>query len=246
MERSPDSEGISAGAGEASAHEGGLPPPPARSATGPPATEGPPAARTDGFAIAALILGIFGILGLVFGVIALRRIRRTDARGRGMAIAGIVLSCFWILIIAAAVADTIFGSAERSPGGAVTVAGDVALSDLRVGDCVPSLPTGTVVVVRVVPCSDPHAGEVYNIASLPAGPYPGDDQVRRLSVGECQGALPRYVSAPPGTTGYDISYLMPLETSWSSEGNRSVICIAHDPSKSPLVGSIQGRGSLRH
>lgn len=200
----------------------------------------PATTRTDGFAIAALILGILGILGLVLGIIALRRIQRTGARGRGMAIAGIALSCFWILIFAIGAADAIFGSAKRSPGGVVRVAGDVALSDLRVGDCVSSLPTGTVVTVRVIPCSDSHAGEVYDIASLPAGPYPGDDQVRRLSVGECQAALARYVSAPPGAAGYDITYVRPLETSWSSD--RGVICIAHDPSGAPLIGSIHGRG----
>jgi hypothetical protein len=55
---------------------------------------------TDGFAIAALVCGVAGLLGLapllgsilavVFGVLALQRIGRTGAGGRGMAIAGIV------------------------------------------------------------------------------------------------------------------------------------------------------------
>lgn len=55
---------------------------------------------TDGFAIAALICGVAGMLGfapligsilaVVFGVLALQRIGRTGAGGRGMAIAGIV------------------------------------------------------------------------------------------------------------------------------------------------------------
>ena len=56
--------------------------------------------HTDGFAIAALVCGVAGLLGVapligsilavVFGVLALQRMGRTGAAGRGMAIAGIV------------------------------------------------------------------------------------------------------------------------------------------------------------
>ena len=205
---------------------------------------GPPSqAGTDGFAIAALVLGILGVFGVVFGIIALRRIRRTGAHGRGLAIAGIVLSCSWIALIAVGAVLAAFGSAHRSSSGDLTVAGDVTLADLRVGDCVTSLPSGSVLTVHVAPCSDPHAGEVYDVTALSAGPYPGDDQVRRVAVGECQEALPGYVSAAPGTTGYAINYLRPVEASWSTD--RKVICIAHDPSGAPLSGSIRGRGPLR-
>jgi hypothetical protein len=161
-----------------------------------------------------------------------------------LAISGIVLSSCWIALIGVGAAVAALGSAHRSRSGDVTVAGDISLSDLRVGDCIISLPSGAVATVRVGPCSDPHAGEVYDVASLPAGPYPGDDQVRRLSAGLCQEALPGYVSAPPGTSGYAINYLRPLEASWSN-GDRGVACIAHDPSGAPLVGSIRGRGPLR-
>src|SRR5438445_725672 len=109
---------------------------------------GPPSqAGTDGFAIAALVLGILGVFGVVFGIIALRRIRRTGAHGRGLAIAGIVLSCSWIALIAVGAVLAAFGSAHRSSSGDLTVAGDVTLADLRVGDCVTSLPSGSVLTV---------------------------------------------------------------------------------------------------
>lgn len=52
----------------------------------------PAPARTDGFAIAALVFGLLGgLLGIVFGIVALRRIKRDGSGGRGMAVTGIVL-----------------------------------------------------------------------------------------------------------------------------------------------------------
>ncbi len=220
---------------------GGFPPPPLPESTPPGAgaSDGP---KTEGFAIAALVLGILGILGLPFGLIALRRISRRGTGGRGLAIAGIVLGSSWIVLIGLGVAVAILGSAERSPTGDVVGAGRVTFEDLRVGDCVSELPEGNSITVAVEPCSDPHAGEVYEVTTLPAGPWPGEDEVFRLSEGACAEALPAYVSADAGSIGYEIFYFHPLEESWSAD--RNVICLATDPSGSPLVGSIRGGGPL--
>jgi hypothetical protein len=60
--------------------------------------------KADGFAIASLVLGVFGItiigaiLSINFGIMALRRVRRTGQPGRGLAIAGLALSAIWLLI----------------------------------------------------------------------------------------------------------------------------------------------------
>jgi prepilin-type processing-associated H-X9-DG protein len=81
-------------------------PPLPRSVPGP--TKAPPAgrpAKTSGMAVASLVLGIFGclgvtgILGLVLGVSALIRITRSGGRlkGTGQAVAGIVLSGIMLL-----------------------------------------------------------------------------------------------------------------------------------------------------
>jgi Domain of unknown function (DUF4190) len=72
----------------------------------PPAFVGPDQARTstNGFAVAALVLGIVGpvaciawILALVFGYVARSQIDASGGRqqGRGMAVAGIVLGWVW-------------------------------------------------------------------------------------------------------------------------------------------------------
>ena len=72
-------------------------PPPAYPAGQPP--YGTPApgthSRTSGFAIASLVFGIIGgvLLGAVFGIVALVKIRgNPQLRGKGMAIAGLVLN----------------------------------------------------------------------------------------------------------------------------------------------------------
>jgi hypothetical protein len=81
----------------------GYPPPPPGAYYGyPPIAQ----ARTNGLAIAALVCGICGflylvpaILGIVFGAIALRQIRRDSTEGRGMAIAGIAVGAAWLLLV---------------------------------------------------------------------------------------------------------------------------------------------------
>jgi hypothetical protein len=64
------------------------------------------ARKTNGLAIAALVCGICGflylvpaILGVVFGIIALRQIRRDESDGRGMAIAGIITGGAWLAFV---------------------------------------------------------------------------------------------------------------------------------------------------
>ncbi|GAB2492292.1 hypothetical protein GCM10027187_69150 [Streptosporangium sandarakinum] len=73
---------------------------------------GPPPPRgNNGMAIAALILGISGlflcgttsIVGVVLGHVSLSQIKRSGEEGRGMAIAGLVLSYFgiasWVVLL---------------------------------------------------------------------------------------------------------------------------------------------------
>lgn len=79
---------------------GGYPPPPAGghpgSYPGYPAgypTGYPPPQPTNSMAIAALVCAfLFAPLGIVFGHMSLAQIKRTGESGRGMAIAGLVIS----------------------------------------------------------------------------------------------------------------------------------------------------------
>jgi hypothetical protein len=60
--------------------------------------------KVNGFAVTSLILGILGfipLLGMIFGMIALGQINSDPDkyRGKGMAVAGVALSVFWIVIL---------------------------------------------------------------------------------------------------------------------------------------------------
>ena len=57
------------------------------------------ASGTNGLAIASLVLSFFcSLAGLICGIIALNQIKRTGQGGRGLAIAGIVISALSIVI----------------------------------------------------------------------------------------------------------------------------------------------------
>lgn len=88
------------------------PPPPPPAGWTPQPGSYPQRQTVNGFAVAALVLGIAelctgivgGVLAVIFGNIALSRIDASQGRekGRGLAIAGIVLG--WIAIVLTAIA----------------------------------------------------------------------------------------------------------------------------------------------
>ncbi len=68
-------------------------PPPYGSPYGPGPYPYPPPAQTNGMAVASLICAfVFAPLGIVFGHISLSQIKRTGEEGRGLAVAGLVIS----------------------------------------------------------------------------------------------------------------------------------------------------------
>ncbi|BBX40392.1 DUF4190 domain-containing protein [Mycobacterium simiae] len=90
----------------------GYPPPPGPSYPPPPGyppPQGsiyPPAAGTNGMAIASLVCSLLGwicgvgpILGIIFGVLALGKIKETGQGGRGLAIAGIAIGSVLIVLL---------------------------------------------------------------------------------------------------------------------------------------------------
>jgi Domain of unknown function (DUF4190) len=89
---------------------GSYPPPPAGGYPPPPPPGGgyyppSPAAGTNGMAIASLVCSLIGwlcglgpILGVIFGFVALNQIKQSGQEGRGLALAGIVISIATIVI----------------------------------------------------------------------------------------------------------------------------------------------------
>jgi len=106
----------------------GYPPPPGYPQT-PYGYPGYPQADpgVNGFAIASLACGFFGIIGAVlatvFGIIALNQIGKRGQRGRGLAIAGLSLAAVWVVVLIAGIAIVVAqgdtSSASKTPADTV-------------------------------------------------------------------------------------------------------------------------------
>lgn len=207
----------------------------------PPGYPLPPQQRgTNGFAIAALVFGIIGgaLLGVIFGFVALSQIKRSGQGGRGMAIAGLILSGVWVLVVGALIALALATSATRdtTTGQVAGGGGTVSSRDLRPGDCLNNLRDSTDLrSLPAVPCAQPHEGEVFAVFDLPSGAYPGQSEVDSLSETGCGTRFGGYSGADPENERLFVVY--PLKSNWA-RGDREVACIA-----TPLNGGLT-TGSL--
>lgn len=118
------------------------PPPPGYPAPGPygyppSGYMAPPAATTNGFAIASLVsslvsCGIGSILAVIFGIIAMRQIKQTGQAGHGLALAGLIIgslglaaAVIYIIIMIVAVATS---PSDHSTAAALIGLGQQAFS----------------------------------------------------------------------------------------------------------------------
>lgn len=180
-----------------------------------------PGQGTDGVAIAALVAGLLaGPLALVLGLVAKSRIRRSGAGGSGLATAGIVLGSIWLALVVLVVGASFLP--EQEDGVDTT---EVAVDDVRVGQCLRSFEEGVVRSVDLVACGSPHAVEVY--ASFPVGSprWPGLDEVLAKADDGCTKRLAAYVGEQRAASGvFDVYYLYPRESDYRI-GRRTIECL---------------------
>jgi hypothetical protein len=216
--------------------------------------------KADGFAIASLLLGVFGItiigaiLSINFGIMALRRIRRTGQPGRGLAIAGLALSAIWLLIGTFFVLGAGKGPAQPSAsGGPSSSSGHGSPSSggsspptakpsssaspgslsanvfaIRPGQCFQNPPASQTELgftyVTVVPCTKPHNAQAFAQVSVKGTSWPGTDAVKRQADSDCHAQIKANVQASKIESSMSLRYLYPLESSWAS-GHRTITCL---------------------
>ncbi|WP_031483829.1 DUF4190 domain-containing protein [Streptomyces bicolor] len=196
-------------------------------------------APVNGVAIGALVLGILCFLpavGLALGLIALAQIKKKGERGRGMAVAGSILSSVGLVLWALALATG--GASDFWEGFRDAARGEGTAYALAKGDCFDS-PTasleGDAYDVDEVPCSGRHDGEVFAVVTLPDGDFPGDDEVTDIADDKCYALSDGYAMdtwAVPDDV--DVYYFIPSEQSWRF-GDREITC---------LFGNTQENGRL--
>jgi hypothetical protein len=186
----------------------------------------PPPAQTNWWAIVSLVFGLLGgvLISVICGIVGLKRAKQGQG-GRGLAIAGLVLSGLWVLLLVAGIAFYF-----------VVGKGTVTATDVKVGDCFKEIPNSPrVLTVDTVGCDELHAGEVFAILTMPDGDYPGQSVIDEYQ-SKCEPELSSY--APDATTdSVQLYVLYPTAETWK-QGDRAVTCVATlDP---PRTGSLKG------
>lgn len=221
---------------------GSYPPPPAGSYPPPPpipysdpygqAYPPPRPPATNWWAIVSLVFGVIGgvLISVICGFVGLNKAKQGQG-GRGMAIAGLVLSGVWVLVGIAAVALIVANKDEIFDPNSVNAA------DVGVGDCLSEIPSDSSLVasVHTVACTDPHKGEVYHVVTVPGDEFPGETAIIDYQ-DKCQPALEEFSPSAMADPEVGMFVLYPTADSWQ-RGDRAVTCIA--TTEVPRTGSLQ-------
>ena len=193
----------------------------------PPGYYAPPATAANWWAIVSLVLGVLGgvLISVVCGIVGLNKAKQGQG-GRGMAIAGLVLSGLWVVVLVVGIVFFV-----------LVGKGTVTATDVEMGDCLKEIPDDTrVLTVKTIGCDESHAGEVFAVLQMPEGDFPGQPAIDKYA-DKCSPALASYSPAAMTDDSVQLYVLYPTAETWE-QGDRAVTCIATlDP---PRTGSIKG------
>ncbi len=196
---------------------------------------------TVGVAVASFVLSLVSIvlvvlvfpalIAVVLGFVALRKIKReSPKKGRGLAIAGVIIGILVAL-----------GGIALDVGIGFAISRSSSYRDLEVGDCLKD-PGSKVFRVSGQSCSGDHERQVFAIINDPAppsAPFPGSTPIRTLADRECADRSARIASVP-NRANLRVYFLVPSEASWDNDDNRRIICMVGNRDGSPLTGSLPG------
>jgi hypothetical protein len=192
----------------------------------------------------ALVTGIFGavLVSVPLGIIALRQIGRTKESGRGLAIAGLVLSGVWTVALGALAVILVLPVIETGHGSATLVATSspspaatgkpVDVDNLRVGECTAKDSDADFVsTVQVLPCKQPHYGEVYAVVTVPGERLPSDRALDEI----CRRRLRHGFPAQWADNNVDYTWIGPDQSNWDDQ-DRGLVC--YTITEEPRTGSF--------
>jgi putative regulator of septum formation len=182
-----------------------------------PADAGRPINR---WAIAAFLLGLVSLvpLSVIAGIVALVKARDGREAGRGLAIAGMVISMLWAAVWAYSIwpkDGLITGTVQAGP-------------TLRVGDCFGAS------INSPVSCDKPHHREVFAVLSLSR--FPDNDAEQEQLENRCKAELPKFSPSASRDPELGIEAWPPGTESRYME-NHAAGCVAYF--SSDRVGSIK-------
>lgn len=171
---------------------------------------------------------------------------------RGLALAGTAVALSIALSGCSALSGILGGNdAQRDDDGNVTEGTNIDIFSLKVGDCMPaSDASGEITDADVVPCSEPHADEVFYEFELQGDELPGDDEIMSQVEAECVPAFTEFVGVDYYESTLDFWWITPTEDTWTQANDRVVQCVIYQPDpadstgRTPLevTGSLEGAG----
>ncbi|AEE46352.1 DUF4190 domain-containing protein [Cellulomonas fimi] len=214
---------------------------------------------TEGLATASLATSVGGLLvlgglpgpvGVGLGIAALRRIRRRGTKGRGMAIAGVVVGAVSTLVFGGLVWLAVWAWSNPDVTG-LTLDDELPdytlRSDLEVGDCLREYPGSyDLGSADPVDCSEPHALEIVSVLPMTS---PIDSYAEPPDPGYAEGftqCAARIERSAPGLVDEwvvwtDVSY--PHPDDWESGAQTAYCAVATelpDLRGSVLDGTVTG------
>jgi hypothetical protein len=162
--------------------------------------------------------------------------------GRVGGLLPLLLRFWWvILLVAVPVAGLVF-NAQRGGDGAISRSGDLAVADLRVGDCFDlkeeDEDEDTVDDVTARPCSEPHEFEMMHTGTVPSDGYPSDAVFGAWLEANCLPAFERYVGLEYPASTLDVTWFQPTPDGWA-DGDHTVQCAIYDPADPELTEAVR-------
>lgn len=162
----------------------------------------------------ALGLCLFpGVITIIIGValaifVLIDTAREGRDHGKAMAIGALCAAGAWVVAFSAIGIYFLTAGVERDPEGDLLESGRVSTDDLTVGDCLPDPPRdGNQFFVDVVPCAEPHRGEVFAVFEVRRYSSP-DEESSEIDAG-CIEGYKANVGAAPMDPIFEVFVLQP-------------------------------------
>lgn len=205
-------------------------------------------------AACAFCVPLAPLVAIVLAIVVLVRSRDGREHGRGLAIAALAIGSVTTLVQGISVVTNVVEAIEEqqrlernesASGRPLEEPSDVPVFRLEVGDCFddPALlaadgeeiETST---VRIVPCSQAHLLEVFEIIRVAGEEWPGDRAVQEASEA-CFPAFAEFNRRPYAQSDLEVFQYYPQERSWELLGDRTITCAVNDPSGDSQAGTLK-------
>jgi hypothetical protein len=190
--------------------------------------------RLDRYAVAGFVVSLPGLtapIGAVLAVVGLARIRKSGARGRGLAISALAISACWVIAIGVAAALGLYGEHKAGIGRSVQIA------QLDVQQCFDADLNGndTLKLVTIADCTVGHSGEAYAKVTAALTGLSAEEKGTSATQA-CLTAFQQFVGKPYVQSELDMYYVV-LEDHPVADGN--VLCLVGKPGEQ-LTGTMRG------